>query len=82
MRSSEIRRLQLIELGAALNGCLDPKSNRPHYTFVDPRALMHPDGMQGVLDQALAVVEGLEKKGMSKEKIYVSVRFLIGPKLP
>ena len=70
----------MIELGAALNGCLNVSSSFPHYTFVDPRKLMHPDGMQSVLDQAVTVVEGLEKEGLTREKIYISVR-LIYPSL-
>ncbi|KAL5478450.1 hypothetical protein ACEPAI_2634 [Sanghuangporus weigelae] len=60
----------LIELGAALNGCLN--HDVPHYTFVDPRKLMDPQGMDIILDQAVAVIEGLEKKELSKDRIYIS----------
>ncbi|KAL5478458.1 hypothetical protein ACEPAI_2642 [Sanghuangporus weigelae] len=61
----------LIELGAALNGCLN--HDVPHYTFVDPRKLMDPQGMDIILDQAVAVIEGLEKKELSKDRIYISI---------
>ncbi|KAL5520794.1 hypothetical protein ACEPAF_2797 [Sanghuangporus sanghuang] len=61
----------LIELGAALNGCLN--RDVPHYTFVDPRKLMDPEGMDIILDQAVAVVGGLEKKELSRDRIYISI---------
>ncbi|KAL5497855.1 hypothetical protein ACEPAH_2786 [Sanghuangporus vaninii] len=61
----------LIELGAALNGCLN--CDVPHYTFVDPRKLMDPEGMDIILDQAIAVVEGLEEKELSRDRIYISI---------
>ncbi|KAL5514694.1 hypothetical protein ACEPAG_2010 [Sanghuangporus baumii] len=64
-------RFQLIELGVALNGCLN--RDVPHYTFVDPRRLMDPQGMDIILDQAVEIIEGLEKKGLSKDRIYISI---------
>ncbi|KAH8112783.1 hypothetical protein DFH11DRAFT_1603881 [Phellopilus nigrolimitatus] len=61
----------LVELGSAIVDCLKP--DLPHYTFVDPRGIMQPEGTEAIFEQAVDIVEGLEKKGIKRDRIYISI---------
>ncbi|KAI5118358.1 hypothetical protein M0805_004331 [Coniferiporia weirii] len=61
----------LVELGSAIVDCLN--ADLPHYTFVDPRGIMDREGMKAMSRQAVAIVEGLEKKGLKRDRIYISM---------
>ena len=61
----------MVEMGSALMDCLHP--NLPHYTFVDPRRIYTTEGREEMVDQAVSIVEGFEKKGVARERIFISV---------
>lgn len=60
------RSTQRVELGATMMDSIPGK----HFTFVDPNIHDHTDRM---VNQALRLIRGFERKGVSRERVIISV---------